>query len=120
MNVNKPGDQFSWHYDTNEFTVTLLIQDCEEGGVFQYAPNIRNKYDEYYDDVSALLHGDYSRVKELKLNEGDLQIFKVVMHCIERLRLGAAPHVTWWSSLTRKKTMSLVLDSGRWSFTASS
>ena len=76
MNVNKPGDQFSWHYDTNEFTVTLLIQDCEEGGVFQYAPNIRNKHDECYDDVSALLHGDHSRVKELKLNEGDLQIFK--------------------------------------------
>lgn len=76
MNVNKPGDQFSWHYDTNEFTVTLLIQDCEEGGIFQYAPNIRNKDDECYDDVSALLHGDHSRVKELKLNEGDLQIFK--------------------------------------------
>ena len=76
MNVNKPGDQFSWHYDTNEFTVTLLIQDCEEGGVFQYAPNIRNKNDECYEDVSALLHGDHSRVKELKLNEGDLQIFK--------------------------------------------
>ena len=74
MNVNT-SDQFSWHYDTNEFTVTLLIQDCEEGGVF-HAPNIRNKYDECYDDVSALLHGDYSRVTELKLNEGDLQIFK--------------------------------------------
>ena len=76
MNVNKPGDQFSWHYDTNEFTVTLLIQDCEEGGIFQYAPNIRNKDDECYSEVSALLKGDHSRVKALKLNEGDLQIFK--------------------------------------------
>ena len=45
MNVNKPGDRFSWHYDTNEFTVTMLVQDCDEGGVFQYVPNIRNKED---------------------------------------------------------------------------
>ena len=76
MNVNKPGDRFSWHYDTNEFTVTLLIQDCEQGGIFQYVPNIRNKDDECYEDVQKLLLGDHSRVKEIKLREGDLQIFK--------------------------------------------
>ena len=76
MNVNKPGDRFSWHYDTNEFTVTMLVQDCEEGGVFQYVPNIRNKEDECYDEVLKLLKGDMTRVKEIKLNEGDLQLFK--------------------------------------------
>ena len=76
MNVNKPGDRFSWHYDTNEFTITMLIQDCDEGGVFQYVPNIRNKEDECYDEVLKLLKGDMSRVKEIKLNEGDLQLFK--------------------------------------------
>ena len=76
MNVNKPGDRFSWHYDTNEFTVTMLVQDCDEGGVFQYVPNIRNKEDECYDEVLKLLKGDMSRVKEIKLNEGDLQLFK--------------------------------------------
>ena len=76
MNVNKPGDRFSWHYDTNEFTVTMLVQDCDEGGVFQYVPNIRNKEDECYDEVLQLLKGDMSRVKEIKLNEGDLQVFK--------------------------------------------
>ena len=76
MNVNKPGDRFSWHYDTNEFTVTMLVQDCDEGGVFQYVPNIRNKEDECYDEVIKLLKGDMTRVKEIKLNEGDLQLFK--------------------------------------------
>ena len=76
MNVNKPGDRFSWHYDTNEFTVTMLVQDCDEGGVFQYVPNIRNKEDECYDEVLKLLKGDKSRIKEIKLNEGDLQLFK--------------------------------------------
>jgi hypothetical protein len=76
INVNKPGDRFSWHYDTNEFTVTMLIQDCEKGGIFQYVPNIRNKDNECYDEVLKLLKGDETRVKEIKLNEGDLQIFK--------------------------------------------
>ena len=76
INVNKPGDRFSWHYDTNEFTVTMLVQDCDEGGVFQYVPNIRNKEDECYDEVLKLLKGDKTRVKEIKLNEGDLQLFK--------------------------------------------
>ena len=76
MNVNKPGDRFSWHYDTNEFTVTMLVQDCDVGGIFQYVPNIRNKEDECYDEVLKLLKGDMSRVKEIKLNEGDLQLFK--------------------------------------------
>ena len=76
INVNKPGDRFSWHYDTNEFTVTMLVQDCDEGGVFQYVPNIRNKEDECYDEVLKLLKGDQTRVKEIKLDEGDLQLFK--------------------------------------------
>ena len=76
INVNKPGDRFSWHYDTNEFTVTMLVQDCDEGGVFQYVPNIRNKENECYDEVLKLLKGDQTRVKEIKLNEGDLQLFK--------------------------------------------
>ena len=76
INVIKPGDRFSWHYDTNEFTVTMLVQDCDEGGVFQYVPNIRNKEDECYDEVLKLLKGDQTRVKEIKLNEGDLQLFK--------------------------------------------
>ena len=76
INVNKPGDRFSWHYDTNEFTVTMLVQDCDKGGIFQYVPNIRNKDDECYDEVQKLLHGDTSKIKEIKLNEGDLQLFK--------------------------------------------
>ena len=29
----------------------MLVQDCDEGGVFQYVPNIRNKEDECYDEV---------------------------------------------------------------------
>lgn len=75
VNVNRPGEQFNWHFDTNEFTITMLLQAAESGGYFEYAPNLRNADDESYDDVKRVLDGDRSRVKRLELNAGDLQLF---------------------------------------------
>ena len=39
--IMKDGSVFPWHFDGNEFTLSILIQAAEEGGVFQYAPDIR-------------------------------------------------------------------------------
>ncbi len=75
VNVGKPGQQFNWHFDTNEFTITLLLQPAESGGHFEYVPNLRNQQDECYDEVNKVLHGDRSRIKRLALNAGDLQFF---------------------------------------------
>ncbi len=75
INVLTPGGQFNWHFDTNEFTITLLLKGAEQGGHFEYAPNLRNESDERYDDVAAVLAGDTSRVKRLDLKAGDLQLF---------------------------------------------
>ncbi len=75
VNVGKPGQQFNWHYDTNEFTITLLLQAAETGGYFEYAPNLRNQRDECYEDVKKVLDGDRQRIKRLELNAGDLQFF---------------------------------------------
>lgn len=75
VNVGKPGQQFNWHYDTNEFTITLLLQPAESGGYFEYVPDLRNQQDECYDDVKKVLDGDRQRVKRLELNAGDLQFF---------------------------------------------
>ena len=30
-----PGQQFTWHFDTNDFAVTVLVQPAEAGGVFR-------------------------------------------------------------------------------------
>ncbi len=75
VNVNGPGQQFNWHFDTNEFTITMLLQAAESGGVFEYVPNLRKPTDECYADVKQVLAGDRSRVKRLQLNPGDLQLF---------------------------------------------
>ena len=75
VNVGKPGQQFNWHFDTNEFTITMLLQPAEQGGQFQYVPDLRSAEDECFDDVSAVLKGDDSRTKKLQLKAGDLQFF---------------------------------------------
>lgn len=75
INVGTPGTEFNWHFDTNEFTITMLLKPAESGGYFEYAPNIRNAEDECYDEVGKVLRGTSSRVKRLNLQPGDLQLF---------------------------------------------
>lgn len=75
VNVGVPGSCFNWHFDTNEFTITLLLQAAASGGHFEYVPNLRDAQDEHYDTVKQVLDGDTARVKRLPLRAGDLQLF---------------------------------------------
>jgi len=76
VNVAEEGAGFPWHFDTNNFTVTLAIQNAEQGGEFEYCPNLRTPDDENYSGVAAVLDEQCSSVKTLALQPGDLQIFK--------------------------------------------
>ncbi|MGI3184307.1 HalD/BesD family halogenase [Nioella aestuarii] len=75
VNMAEEGNGFPWHFDTNNYTVTLAIQNAEAGGAFEYAPMIREK-DENFDEVSRVLSGTSDRVKVLHMEPGDLQLFK--------------------------------------------
>ncbi len=75
VNMATEGAGFPWHFDTNNYTVTLAIQNAEAGGTFEYAPNIR-RGDENFDEVRRVLDGTSALVKTLALAPGDLQIFK--------------------------------------------
>ncbi len=75
VNVGRPGTCFNWHFDTNEFTITMLLKAAESGGYFEYVPNLRSAQDECYADVRQVLGGDRSRVIRLDLKPGDLQLF---------------------------------------------
>ena len=76
VNLAQAGGGFPWHFDTNNYTVTLAIQNAEVGGEFQYAPHLRTPSDENYAGVAAVLDGDASLIRTLYLEPGDLQIFK--------------------------------------------
>ena len=75
-NVMKPEGILPWHFDSCEFTLSLMIQKPEQGGIFEYCPNIREPGNENFEEVKKVLNGDRTRVKKLKLEPGDLQIFK--------------------------------------------
>jgi hypothetical protein len=76
VNLAEEGNGFPWHFDTNNYTVTLAIQNADVGGAFEYCPNLRSPTDENYAGVQAVLDGDTSPVRTLHLEPGDLQIFK--------------------------------------------
>lgn len=75
VNAAEAGNGFPWHFDTNNFTVTIAIQNAESGGAFEYAPHIRAK-DENFAEVARVLGGTSDKVKVLNLEPGDLQIFR--------------------------------------------
>lgn len=75
VNVAEEGNGFPWHFDTNNFTVTIAIQNAEAGGAFEYVPHIR-KGGENFDEVARALDGTSDKVKVLNLEPGDLQIFR--------------------------------------------
>lgn len=52
------------------------MQRAQEGGVFEYVPDIRTPDAENFERVKAILDGGREGVRELDLLPGDLQLFK--------------------------------------------
>jgi hypothetical protein len=95
LNVVNPGLEHPWHFDTNEFTVSMLTQETEAGGVFEYCPNIRSAQAENLDNVRAVLAGHGTRwIHRLNLRPGDLQLFKgrYALHRVTRVEGATARH----------------------------
>jgi hypothetical protein len=77
LNVVSPGMSHPWHFDTNEFTVSMLTRPAASGGLFEYCPNIRSPHAENLDAVRDVLDGSGARlIQRLDLRPGDLQLFQ--------------------------------------------
>ncbi len=76
ISVMREGGCQQWHYDRSSFVTTLLVQEAETGGDFEYVPGLREDTDEHYDAVRAVLDGDRTRVRRLELEPGALNLFK--------------------------------------------
>ena len=74
INVFCDGGRHAWHFDESEFTVTIMLQPPEEGGAFEYLPQIRGRDDEY-DIVNRILKGGREDVVTLPFTPGTLLIF---------------------------------------------
>ncbi|OHV34142.1 MULTISPECIES: HalD/BesD family halogenase [Pseudofrankia] len=87
VNIVAPGREHPWHFDTNEFAVSLLTQESE-GGEFEYCPGIRSAAEENVEDVAAVLAGRGDRfIRRLRLRPGDLQLFlgRYSLHRVSRV-----------------------------------
>lgn len=95
LNVIPPGRAHPWHFDTNEFSVSILTRPAQSGGVFEYCPNIRSPESENLTDVRAVLTGRAAhRVRRLALRPGDLQLFtgRFSLHRVTTVRGPTARH----------------------------
>ncbi|WP_329211813.1 arpA protein [Streptomyces sp. NBC_00683] len=93
LNVVRPGMEHPWHFDTNEYTVSMLTQQARSGGDFEYCPNIRTAEDEHFDAVRDVLDGR-TEGDRLPLRPGDLQLFKgrYSLHRVSPVRGDVARH----------------------------
>lgn len=95
LNVVTPGQEHPWHFDTNEFTVSLLTQHADAGGTFEYCPGIRSADAENIADVSAVLAGRGGRlIHRLSVRPGDLQLFRgrYSLHRVTRVAGSTSRH----------------------------
>ncbi len=97
INTHGPGQELGWHFDRTDFAVTLSLQQCEAGGVFEYVPNLRSALDENYDGVARILAGSTEGVLTVPAAPGTLTLFRghhslhrVTPGCGARKRLMAA------------------------------
>ena len=77
IGVEGEGDQFGWHFDTNDgCAVSLLLQQPDEGGHFEYTPFIRSDDDENYTEISRVFAGESELVRQPVMAPGTFTIFR--------------------------------------------
>ncbi len=74
----REGDESSWHFDAdNSFTMTLMIQAADQGGIFEMSPNSRTQQNENYEHVGDVLRGKHNdSVVAVGREPGELCIFR--------------------------------------------
>ena len=85
MKVAYEGDTDGWHYDPNDGVITLVLQTADNGGEFEYAPNIRNKIDQNYAGVDRLFKSPDVEATRPILEPGTFTFFNG-RHSMHRVR----------------------------------
>jgi len=65
VNIMQQGDEFGWHYDTNDGVVSFAIQNADSGGEFEFAPLIRAEDNENYPEVDGIFSGSITPEKAI-------------------------------------------------------
>lgn len=85
------GDQHGWHFDSNDFVVTLLLQKPEKGGEFEFLPGIRSDDDQNFAGVAEVMDGTAPGLRRPEVTVGTLMLFRG-KHALHRVAPVAGPH----------------------------
>jgi hypothetical protein len=71
------GQELGWHFDNSSFAVTLMIQQPDSGGEFEYIPALRNRAsgDMNFPGVGKALDGELEGIR-LGVSAGTLALFR--------------------------------------------
>merc|ERR1711942_163864 len=78
INIFPPGTAHNWHFDESIFSVTIMIQKPESGGLFRLTHPIREKGsedDHLYDVIEGIVDKKNDIATTLKFEPGTLSIF---------------------------------------------
>ena len=76
ISVMGEGGCQQWHFDRGELVTTLMVQEPKAGGIFEYVPRLRSDDDEHFDEVQSVLDGDRTRVRQIGIGAGTLNLFQ--------------------------------------------
>jgi len=77
LNYTETGQELGWHFDNSSFAITLMIQESESGGSFEYVEAMRDaeRGEMNFPGVERVLDGKIE-VKRLVLGAGALALFR--------------------------------------------
>jgi hypothetical protein len=84
------GDELGWHFDNSEFSVTVMYQESETGGHFDYYPGLRDEDHDNYPAVQEILHGGSEGAVRLPASPGTLAVFRG-QHALHRVTPVSGP-----------------------------
>jgi len=66
-----------WHFDGNDFIVTLMLENSKEGGHFEFVRGLReaDKRDDF-ESISQVINGNYPAVSRPVIKPGTLTVFR--------------------------------------------
>ena len=75
--VAEDGELQDWHFDGNEFIVTLMLEAAAEGGHFEYVTGLRNPArGDDFEQIAGVLGGNHDRVLCPPIVPGTLTLFR--------------------------------------------
>ena len=106
INVIRQDQCFGWHFDANEWAVSLMIQEADEGGTFDYVPLIRDDSDENYAGIQRIFKGA-DAPRSLKIPAGAFTLFmgRRSLHRVASVGKTDRARVTLLYSYDRKPDM---------------